>query len=791
MIRQMRQGAARRAATAAFRATRSPTRQLFLAFQDRQPTCVLTKTTSIVRHAQAPVGMAINKHHALLTPTTRVFSTITAVVEDETVENVLLKRIHEKDLQGALICLQEFVQQEEIDDNQHEKQLLPVSVTLAFLQQCVDSMQQSYYDPMQQIQVAQISMQVLTLENLLRKQNRLTGQPKQRHFEVILQAFARLRIQKDKTTGKVLLDPGREAQLILEQALQTFQETQHTNDRVHWKHYHLVLETYRRNNQPGKAERLLLKMGKDKPLYYLDPHLMAYRIVIEAYLQKVKSNATPMDKPNHKDKFHGVPIENILAADALLRYLVHEWELGQNKHIQPELSLFNLVMNAWSESKDPNATKHVESLYSLMIQSMVFPNQYTYSQRINAHANRGDAEGAEEAFLEIYQMSQQADANDLNRTSNPSNSYPPVDIACLNAVLKAWERSNDPQRLEKMSDIIQETRSRFQKGSDKLQPNTGSYITLLSAYAKRGRVSQAAQLVKEMVNDASSGNTTVVMDDVPFNLWLKAVQIAQTVKGGDQADFILDEMKRCKVHPTQYSFATAIACWKKSVEISRKKTDYFQMARGQVRVKELEQFYAQEGGSLWNDTTDINDPSNTHPKDIASLNAVLSAWEQSNDPHRLAKMSDIIKETRSRFQMGLENLQLDTRSYKTLLSVYAKNGLSFKAEHLIQEMLSDARSGNTTLVIDDVPFNLWLKAVQIAQTVKGGDQADIILNEMMRCKVQPTQYTYATAIACWKVTIAISRKMENNQVAQGKERIKELERLLEQVGGRVEKKGGD
>jgi pentatricopeptide repeat protein len=746
MLLQARYTVARRAAVAVIRSTRASSPQC-MAYHDDQPTLLLQKTARMLQVQVPPFGGKAPNIHELSPTPTRLFSTM-ASVEGDPVEKAIFLRIDEKDLQGALVCLKEFAQ---ANENQQPSKL-PVAVTLALLQQCAECIQQSYYDPTERIQAAKIAIQVLQLENLLRQQHRLTGQPK-RHFKLVLQALSRMTTQKDKSNGMLLLDPGREAQLVLEQALQTFHETRHPDDEVHWEHYHMVLDTYRRCNQPFKAELLLKKMGKSKALHHIDPHLVAYRIVIEAYLQKMKTE--------------GTAIERIQSADALLRYQLQEWELSQNKHIQPDVSLFNLVMNAWSESKDLNASQHVKSLYHLMIQSQVYPDLYSYSQRINAHANRGDAAGAEDAFLEIYQTQQQGNAN-------PDNQYPPIDIACLNAVLKAWGHSNDPHALEKMSDILQETRDRFQQGSEKLQLNKTSYITLLTACAKRGRVSQAAQLIKEMVDDARSGNTTVVMDDIPYNLWLKAVQRARHERGGEQADFVLEEMNRCHVPPTQYTYATALACWKATIDKSRK-MDNSQVARGKDRVKELEALYAEVGGRMANAATSTSNLSNPHPPaDIASLNAVLKSWEQSNDPDCLEKMKDTLQETRNRFKLGLEDLQLDTISYTTLLTAFAKRGRSYQAAQLIEEMIQDARSGNTTVVMDDIPFNLLLKAVQNAQTAKAGDQADFILEKMRLCQVQPTQYTYATAIACWKITIALTRKMDPNKVAQGKQRIQEL-----------------
>jgi pentatricopeptide repeat protein len=539
--------------------------------------------------------------------TRRAFSTVPPQPQPQPqcdqVEKEILQKIKQQDFPGALLVLQEFAQGKPGDD---QNQLQPknfqpkinMSVTFALIRACAECVHKSQNDRTKQTQAAQVALQGLQLENLIRHQNRLIGQPK-RHFRMVLEALVRIRAQKDDTSTSTststnnngeqplqVWNPGHEAELILENARQVFHVTRHADDEVFLEHYHLVLETYRRNNQPDQADRLLKMMGKSNGLHFRQPDIIAFRIVVEGYLE----NARTAHSSGQEKKLEAM--KNIRAADALLRYLLKERQQGQKHLFHVDLSLFHIVMNAWSKSNDPDGAQRVESLYQAMIQSELYPDIYTYMHRIDAHANLGDAKGAEDAFLDIYQTFHAAKQASANATTNAhdqqSNPYAPVDINCFNAVLKAWERSNDPHRLEKMDDLLKEARNRYRRGKDLVGLNTASYTTLLAAYAKTGHAGRAARLVQDMENDARSGNSAVLMTDPStYGLWLKAVVMAQTVKAGEQADFILQELTRLRVQPNAYIYATAIACWKVTISIARK-TDHEKVARGKARIQELE-----------------------------------------------------------------------------------------------------------------------------------------------------------------------------------------------------------
>ena len=297
-----------------------------------------------------------------------------------------------------------------------------------------------------------------------------------------------------------------------------------------------------------RAEDILQTMtSRDQHhLLFVEPDRITYHMVIKAH----------------------IAAGNAPAAQAILFQQISAANNNNNHSVAPERKNFHFVLEAWSDYDHEDAVAGAETLYELMesnpllvgddddddddTNNDVCPDDFTNFLLLNTYANRGDGEGAEEAFRRFYEANQE----------DPDKN-PPLSIRHVNTVVKAWSKSASPEAEDRMREIVDHVRLRFQDGSQPFGHNHVAYHLLLHRYAEKGDARAAVRLLDDMVQDYRSGNTDVKPNTWTFNLILKALSRLGGKKAGEQADYIRNEqMPLYGVKPDLASFRSSIQCWR-------------------------------------------------------------------------------------------------------------------------------------------------------------------------------------------------------------------------------------
>lgn len=148
-------------------------------------------------------------------------------------------------------------------------------------------------------------------------------------------------------------------------------------------------------------------------------------------------------------------------------------------HVVPTRTVFNVLIHAWSRSKEKGAALNAEKIFQWMESQsqsgndLVRPDEVSLCAVLNAWANQAEHGGAERA-LQIWEHSESVSATD--RGFRPT-------IAMPNIVIKAIARSKDPDAVRKAERILLRLEADFRSGKSHLRPNVTTFSSVINACA--------------------------------------------------------------------------------------------------------------------------------------------------------------------------------------------------------------------------------------------------------------------------------------------------------------------
>jgi pentatricopeptide repeat protein len=176
-------------------------------------------------------------------------------------------------------------------------------------------------------------------------------------------------------------------------------------------------------------------------------------------------------------------------AVSFLHDMQSDFKSGKNVNCQPNLQTYNTVLNALQKSKRSDVTKKAEQIFN----AVPVPDTFTYNTLINVYAQRGNINKA----LDLLQRMQSAFDSETNKSCCPN-------VLTYATVLKALEKSDRSDVVEKAEAIFKAVPS----------PNAVMYTTLLSLYAKLGRIKDVVSLARRMQAEYDSGTNLDCMPDI-------------------------------------------------------------------------------------------------------------------------------------------------------------------------------------------------------------------------------------------------------------------------------------
>jgi pentatricopeptide repeat protein len=179
-------------------------------------------------------------------------------------------------------------------------------------------------------------------------------------------------------------------------------------------------------------------------------------------------------------------------AMSLFKRMTEEDGSGRKTKSQPDVLVYNTMLDLLKNSEEPNAVRFAMDVFS----SIEAPDVVTYNTMLNILANRGYTDEA----IELFNRMNSDFESGQNKGCRPSPST-------YNTLLKAFKKS-------KRSDAVASAAKLF---SSIPYPDTFSYNTLISIYARRGNVDKALSLLDDM-----KASQTCKPDVITYNTVLSA-----------------------------------------------------------------------------------------------------------------------------------------------------------------------------------------------------------------------------------------------------------------------------
>lgn len=150
-------------------------------------------------------------------------------------------------------------------------------------------------------------------------------------------------------------------------------------------------------------------------------------------------------------------------------------------HVRPTRPVFDVLIQAWSRSKEKNAAQNAEKIFHWMENqynqggdTLVRPNEITLCAVLNAWANQAENGGAARA-LQIWEHT--------NSVATQGDRGFRSTIAMANVVIKAIARSKDPDAVMKAERVLLKLEDDYRSGQSYVRPDVTTYSSVINACA--------------------------------------------------------------------------------------------------------------------------------------------------------------------------------------------------------------------------------------------------------------------------------------------------------------------
>jgi pentatricopeptide repeat protein len=298
-------------------------------------------------------------------------------------------------------------------------------------------------------------------------------------------------------------------------------------------------------------------------------------------------------------------------AEEILDNMQSCYEAGDSS-VKPSIEVFNSVIHAYAQSRTVDATQQAlrvfQKLHDLKAtwKTDVIPNQKSYAGLLLAHANSGgiDAPTMVKQLLDrmdslsggefrpdynchnVYlsslvgimsyscisrsETAELADSYLREMLESPRESERP-DVWSFNIVLAAWSKSDDKAMVFRSEALIDALEAYHvnQGLSEKTQPNTNTYNTLMACYSRSqhsDKALRARQVLKKMKQLAEKGVEACRPDHITYNTVMNAHAKSREPDSPQKVEDLLLELQqlyettgdRC-LKPTIRSFYACVS----------------------------------------------------------------------------------------------------------------------------------------------------------------------------------------------------------------------------------------
>lgn len=301
--------------------------------------------------------------------------------------------------------------------------------------------------------------------------------------------------------------------------------------------YNCLLEGWARSLQgPAAAERceqILHAMQEHGP----QPDLSSFKCTLMAWRQCVVGHHS-----NHHHHHHGVSYAPV-RAQRILEWMIRLYRDGANPNALPDADCFDIVMQIWSRSGHQHAPEQTEKILGAMER--------------------------------------------LYRTTGFQHLKPRH--SSFNAVLAAWSKSGRPEAADRAISILSFMELLAANQDSTIKPDSASYNTVMSAYAKCPDQASAARKADAILKHAEGAYQAdpknFLLETILFNTAMGAWAKSNKPGAYKKARAILDRQMALhrsgctSCEPDVFSYTTVIAsCAAESSHDEQERQKAFQVA---------------------------------------------------------------------------------------------------------------------------------------------------------------------------------------------------------------------
>lgn len=236
--------------------------------------------------------------------------------------------------------------------------------------------------------------------------------------------------------------------------------------------YNACLDAWCKSKSPvavNRTEALLRRMEASE---HVSPDLISYNTHMHAMAMAGR-------EPNMAQR-----------VDATLRRLEERYDKGESD-FGPNLFSYNLAIEAWARSHDPNAaTRACDILRKLVKRDGVEPDTISFNQVINALSRSslpGSAQKAED-LLHYMDESYKSGIFDFK-----------ADVVGYTSAITAWSRSGTTGNAERAERLLEEMENRYRAGEEELKPTTAVYNAVIDTHARSGEGTLGARRAEALL----------------------------------------------------------------------------------------------------------------------------------------------------------------------------------------------------------------------------------------------------------------------------------------------------
>lgn len=430
-------------------------------------------------------------------------------------------------------------------------------------------------------------------------------------------------------------------------------------------------------------------------------------------------------------------LQDPVLAEEILNYLLDCRVFEDNLQTSVGVTSFSSVIAAWAKSGRYDAPQRAESVFRKMMEysqagwEEATPDTVAYSSVITAWANSL----AETAPHRAEELLREMQARGLDQDSYSYSS-----------VLTAWARSKEPQAPDRAFAILKHMVDLHKQGIANVKPNAHCFSSVISAYANRGNVQRAEQVLMELCELYQS---TKDRDLLPNKIIFSAVINAWSKSGKPiaprMAEALLEQMQDLATEwgepsllPDAVSFTTVMNAWSHS-------KDRDAPLRCEKILKNMQELHEQQGRE------------DCRPNALSFATAVYS-WSRSNKREAAERAEALVHHMYSLYKAGDEAAKPDVFVYSAAMTAWATSGhpdAGVRAQALFDELTKQFEAGDRDMKPNDRSYASLIRAWGRSRRKDSASKAQAVFDDMMsryqsgEKDLEPDSYVYTALIDAW------------------------------------------